>query len=72
MQELSLRKQLKPMWSWEVLIKELGAMASISIQPEDEFEDTSKWKERVWIIIEENDLDVYLTSVSDESLCRVN
>ena len=72
MQELSLHKQLKPTWSWEVLNKELGATASISIQLEYQFEDTSKLKERVWIILEENDLDVYLNSVSEDSLCRAN
>ena len=72
MQELNLRKKLKPTWSWEVLNKELGAIDSISIQPEDQFEYTSKLKARVWIIIDDNDLDVYLTLVSEDSLCREN
>ena len=71
-QELSLRKQLKPTWSWEVLSKELRAMESISIQPKYQFEDTSKLKARVWIILEENGLDVSLTLVSEDSLSRSN
>ena len=49
----------------------LGAMVSISVQPKDRLEGTSNfntWKEMVLRILEEHDLDAYMTSVSEEPL----
>ena len=49
-------------------------MVSISIQPKERLEGASNfntWKERVLRILEEQDLDVYVTLVSEESLSNV-
>ena len=49
----------------------LGALASIFIQLEDQLEGTSNfntWKPMVLIILEEHDLDAYVTSMSEEPL----
>ena len=51
--------------------KNIGAMASIFVQLKDRLEGTSKfntWKPMVLIILEENDLDAYVTSMSEEPL----
>ena len=58
----------------EVLSKELGAMALISIQMEDQLEGASNfntWKARLLCILKKHDLYAYVTLVSEEPLSNV-